>query len=383
MKCPTCNNPLKNVRYQHQAIDLCPDCGGIWFDKGELQAVVQSLISEEKVDYQTAQEAYNPKALPCIREEHRIRMCPSCHDQMDTFNYCYDSNIFLDKCSSCGGIWADKGEMKQAARYIKGNPSVKALAQSYAKAQDESIKYKLKLKELKEDLTGRISIGKLILMRLSIFPIPLKDDNPISRVPYVTLGLIALNVIIFIFQSLFIKDLELYARLVGLVPEGAFAVHRLYAFFSSMFVHAGILHIFGNLFFLWLFGDNIEDEWGSMQFLLFYLLCGIVGDITYIFLHPSLTLPIVGASGAISGIMGAYIVLYPRISVQTFWFGRIRQISAFAYLFSWAMIQFFYGIIDIVSTCQISVGFWAHIGGFLCGASYAFIVKERRRLLSK
>jgi Zn-finger nucleic acid-binding protein len=129
MNCPKCNIPLNDIQYENQNLDACKKCGGVWLDKGELLAVVDSMILRNKVDDQSAKEVF--KGSSGIREvQQNNRTCPKCHVGMRTFNYCHDSNIFLDKCSSCEGIWTDRGELKAVAQHIKGSP----IMDNYAKA---------------------------------------------------------------------------------------------------------------------------------------------------------------------------------------------------------------------------------------------------------
>jgi Zn-finger nucleic acid-binding protein len=129
MNCPQCNIPLNNIQYEYQELDACKKCGGMWFDKGELLDVIDSMLLKNKVDDQSAEEAF--KGSAGVREVHQNnRTCPKCHVGMRTFNYGYDSNVFLDKCSSCEGIWTDRGELKAVAQHIKGNPNM----DNYAKA---------------------------------------------------------------------------------------------------------------------------------------------------------------------------------------------------------------------------------------------------------
>lgn len=376
MKCPACNNQLQSTQYKNYILDFCAVCGGIWFDKGELKDTVNSLISDNEVDYQTVKEALNKKPIDLKSEQHLIRQCPKCNGGMKIFNYSYDSNIFIDKCPSCEGVWTDMDEIKQIAKYNKGNPKVDAMGKSVAEAYKRYLENKLKTEEFM-DLGGKFSIGKFLLWRVSLFPIPLKDENPIKKIPVVTLSLILFNVIIFLYQLFFVHEPETYVRLVGLTPSGAFQSNRLFTFISSMFVHGGFWHILGNMYFLWLFGDNIEDEWGSIKFLLFYLLCGIIGSLTFIGVHPNLNEPAVGASGAISGILGAYIILYPDVEVSAFWLGRIRGISAFGYLLYWVLFQALFGVIEICSKTPSYIAYWDHLGGFFCGVLIAYIVKKK------
>ena len=130
MVCPICNNPLKTIEYHGQTIDICIKCAGMWFDEGELNHVINSMLSKDKVSDQTIKEAYKRKVLASKEDNIPLRNCPRCNITMNTFNYAYDSNVFLDKCPSCKGIWTDSGEARLIAKHIKGNPDIT----KYAKA---------------------------------------------------------------------------------------------------------------------------------------------------------------------------------------------------------------------------------------------------------
>lgn len=373
MNCPVCNIPLKNIQYEGQSVDICINCEGIWLDEGELQQVVRGLLSENKVDYQTVKEAYRDKPVTYSREKLPIRICPKCNTDMHTFNYYTDSNVFLDRCSSCGGIWVDKGEIEQAAKYIKGNPKMdryaEALAGSYARLE----KFKADTKEItktSDDLMSQYyggGLGKFYAIWYTIFPIPLRDDLPTKKFPKVTFSLIVLNVLIFIFQLIFISEnQDTYFKLFGVIPALGFSINRIYTFVTSMFAHGGFLHIIGNMYYLWLFGDNVEDEMGSLKFTIFYLLCGIIGGILFCLIHSSLNEPAIGASGAISGVLGAYLLLYPHQGLEIVWLGRKREVPAAYYLIFWIIMQLLIGSISLASK-DVSVGYWDHIGGFISG----------------
>jgi membrane associated rhomboid family serine protease len=199
---------------------------------------------------------------------------------------------------------------------------------------------------------------------------PVSDVIPSRTTPYVTVTLIALNAIAF-FIELRISDAEL-RRVVfayGVVP----------AFFSwpdvltSMFLHSGWLHFLGNMLYLWIFGDNVEDRLGHVRYLLFYLSCGAVAALGQTASHPSSTLPMIGASGAIAGVMGAYFVLYPQSRVLTavfiIFFIDLIEIPAIYFLGIWFLMQLFSGVGSLgARAADGGVAFWAHVGGFAAGA---------------
>ena len=229
--------------------------------------------------------------------------------------------------------------------------------------------------------------------------IPIRDDQPRFSTPYVTYFIVGLNVLIFLFElsiraegsralAGFMYEFGVVPREITGIVRGAPHVSLAGAFvpiLTSMFLHASFLHILGNMWVLWIFGDNIEDYLGHFSYLVFYLLCGIAASVTHILLNANSGVPSVGASGAIAGVMGAYFLLYPRARVLTvvpvfflfFWW-----LPAWIVLGYWFLIQFFSGAATAVAySSQTSGGiaFWAHVGGFVAGIALIKIFPERQR----
>lgn len=201
---------------------------------------------------------------------------------------------------------------------------------------------------------------------------PIGDDNHGARgVPVVTFGLIALNVLVFMYEMTLNPDeLVRFVFTYGVIPAEIERGENLFSLLSSMFVHGGLAHIGGNMLFLWIFGDNIEQRFGSVLYLLFYLGCGLVASGAHILANPESMVPSVGASGAVSGVMGAYVLLYPFNRVwMLVWFWGLMYLPAFIFLGLWFLMQFINGLISLnVATAQSSgVAFWAHVGGFVAG----------------
>lgn len=207
--------------------------------------------------------------------------------------------------------------------------------------------------------------------------IPINDENPTELTPWMTVLLIIANLVSwYLFQGLGqMQALEASVYTFGTVPcevTGACRVEGLGggALLTSMFMHGGWGHLLGNMLFLWVFGNNIEDSMGHVRFLVFYLATGIAAGLAHIWFSPLSNVPAVGASGAISGIMGAYILLYPKARVRTyfppFFFFRIR---AFFFLLLWFVMQLFSGLstLGLPEAQQGGVAVWAHIGGFVAG----------------
>jgi len=212
--------------------------------------------------------------------------------------------------------------------------------------------------------------------------IPLRDVIPSRTTPFVTIILIAANVLVFLFELSLGDGVEPFIRVWGLVPAD-FSVVTL---FTSMFLHGGILHVAGNMLYLWIFGDNVEDRLGHGRFLAFYLACGLAAAIAQAYISPDSTVPMVGASGAIAGVMGAYFVLYPHSRIVTlvplFIFIQIIEVPAIFFLGIWFLMQFLSGIGSIAQTADGAGGgiaFWAHTAGFVAGLLGVVVLKRPER----
>ena len=213
--------------------------------------------------------------------------------------------------------------------------------------------------------------------------IPIRDDNPTHSVPIVTYLLILLNVLVFIFQTFLGSNSDLFVYQFALIPAditSLVSIGSLFNIFTSMFMHAGIAHLGGNMLYLWIFGDNVEDRLGSFKYLLFYVFGGVVASITHILTNPNSIIPTVGASGAIAAVLGAYLVLFPRQKVLTliplgFWL-RITMVPASIVLGVWFLLQFFQGVLTLGGPDVGGVAVWAHIGGFVSGIVLAQLFKK-------
>lgn len=212
---------------------------------------------------------------------------------------------------------------------------------------------------------------------------PIGDDNRGSRgLPVVTLVLIAINVLVFLYQiTLTEQDLNDFIFTYGVIPKEIENGQDLYSLITSMFVHGGFAHIAGNMLFLWIFGDNIERRFGSALFALVYLGTGLAATFAHIVTNSGSEIPSVGASGAISGVLGAYILLYPMNRVKVFVGYILTTVPAFIFLGIWFLTQLVNGVGSLgPETAQTSgVAFWAHIGGFVAGVIAALILKPMTR----
>ena len=228
---------------------------------------------------------------------------------------------------------------------------------------------------------------------------PIQDSVPSRSVPVVTRGLILINVVVFFFElSLSRESIIQLFYLFGVVPARftdpewaasiGFPIGSYWSLLTHQFLHGGWLHIVANMWTLWIFGDNVEDRMGPLRFIIFYLVCGVLAALTQVLVTPDATIPSVGASGAIAGILGAYLLFFPTarliVLIPILFFPFFFELPAVIFLVFWFFIQLFSGTAMLASPQQVGgIAFWAHIGGFIAGMLLCrFFVRRpvRRRL---
>ncbi len=231
--------------------------------------------------------------------------------------------------------------------------------------------------------------------------LPLKDINPTARRPIATYSLLLANIVVFIYElslgaraSAFIAaygatpfEITRATDVVGRLSVGAPLIHQpgpphvWLTLFTSMFMHGGFWHLGGNMLYLWIFGNNIEDLLGPVKFYIFYVASGLFAHALHIASDPGSMIPTVGASGAISGILGAYLIAYPRARVLTLvflgFFIRMAIVPAFFIIIYWFVIQFIFGLVSLGGTAEGGVAWFAHIGGFLGGIALVYLMAGR------
>jgi membrane associated rhomboid family serine protease/Zn-finger nucleic acid-binding protein len=343
--------------------NVCPGCNGIWSDAGEFVNLVSELAKSQEIAPETLQLFKPREARPPGKIEEGPRMCPRCNAGMRKFNYAYDSNVFLDKCPNCGGIWMDGGEVRQIARYLKHNPDTVAFGESLIKTNQA-------LEDLGELAKTIKTPGFWCLPKIII---PISDDTPRQRTPLITISLMAACVFAFFAQKIFVMDLQGFYESFGFMP-GRFLHPSL---ITSMFLHASIFHLIGNMLFLWIFGDNVEDRFGRLGYLGFYFSCGLAASILHTLFNLGSSTPAIGASGAISGVMGAYCIFFPLARIKSFFTFRTLYLPASLYLGFWFLFQLMFALL-YHSTGLSSIAWFAHIGGFAFGATVAYLKKKAR-----
>jgi membrane associated rhomboid family serine protease len=220
--------------------------------------------------------------------------------------------------------------------------------------------------------------------------IPIRDTNPHNSVPVVNYTIIGVNVVVFLFELSLGRNLPGLIGSLGVVPARVASSFSTYSFdplvgltfVTSMFLHGGWMHIIGNMVFLHVFGDNIEDRLGHARYLLFYLLAGITAAVSQILINPASGVPMVGASGAIAGVLGAYVIMFPRARVLTlipiFFFIQFIELPAIVFLGLWFLMQLSSGVLSLnIGGDAGGVAWWAHIGGFAAGAVLLPILRRR------
>jgi membrane associated rhomboid family serine protease len=216
--------------------------------------------------------------------------------------------------------------------------------------------------------------------------IPIRDAIPTRRTPVVNYALIALNILVFVLMWLAGSSAESWVYQFAMIPANArdgVSLGDVADVFTSMFMHAGLAHLAGNMLYLWIFGDNVEDRLGHAKFLVFYLLCGIAATFAQVLVDPTSNIPNLGASGAIAGVLGAYLLMFPRGSVRVLMGRAIIPMPALIVIGFWALLQLVNGFGAIAATEQTmdtgGVAYMAHVGGFVAGLILAPLMGGTRQ----
>jgi membrane associated rhomboid family serine protease len=348
--CPKCLTDMRLVNYQHAAVDVCPTCRGIWLDPGEL-----ALLRGADQDVPANASNQGMESHP----ETSTYICPRCEGGFDTFEYISGSGLYIDRCKECRGIWLDAGELKK----IRALTPERSFFKLEPENEDRARLRKLLLKEEQQMGTSQSGSSPGLYFFQLLTGLPVEVNAPRARFPVMTLLLILVNAFVFLYQlGQGVEDAGFYQR-YAFIPNQLNDGGAWPGLFSSLFLHGSFWHLFGNMYFLWLFGDNVEDRLNRPLFLFFYFVCGVLASLIHGWMTHDPQLPTLGASGAISGIMGAYWILYPRQKLyQVFWFMQFK-ISVTFYLLFWLGLQLFFSSLNVGG-----VAWFAHVGGFVIGA---------------
>lgn len=354
MQCPICRNALSKIAIYGIEIDSCSNCVGAWFDPNELANYLRKSTEKKTVRI--------PKKIPRnqLRVKRRIRQrgfCPKCN-QLITPVELGSSGMSALKCVRCGGMWVYLSHMN-ALRYWYGQASLPERLELYGRPQRSSVDFS----------AGPVWKSFFGLM---------EDENPRRNFPWTTLIIIITNISIFILS--YFSPVK--ARFFLMVPENL--VHspseNIYTLYTSMFMHANLPHILGNMYFLWVFGDNIEDRLGTLKYIFLYFSCGIIAGLAHIFITSRPEIPVLGASGAISGILGGYLLLYPKARIKLFSMIFFRPIAITLPIWFYLGVWFFGQQVLYASMGVPGIAWYAHIGGFIFGFIVLLGMKKFRYL---
>lgn len=354
MRCPRCTFTLAPRKHAGVVVELCPRCHGSFLDVGDAKHTLGANAEVASWERSHAAQLIGRSQLSC----------PHGHGRMTA--YAVQSppqsgqNIEVEVCPTCTGMWLDAWEatrLQQATRTLA------------PRADGASA---LPLDQARNDGVGWYLFGLITGM-------PVEEYNPRRRFPWMGALLIAACTAAFLLELSWAASgrIDEFIRTWGAVPKTMLAGGQPLAAVTHMFLHGGVAHLVGNMYFLYTFGDNIEDRVGRWRFLGLYLAFGVAALIAQTLASVGSEVPMVGASGAISGLMGAYLALFPRARMyQVFFFFRFR-VPAWAYLGLWMLMQSFAGWNAIYTRTDGGVAWFAHIGGFCAGVTWGLFARDR------
>lgn len=359
-QCPKCKLPMRPLTQSGVALSYCVECRGLWFDGDEVVRVIgDAEAGPFKENLAGSRSRATP--LPCPRGHGKLREV-TLEIPTDHADAC--------GCPECAGVWMEPEDLRRIRTHlpqpdVASEERIESLKLRIDEAQHEADEAQVARRE--KDLPR--------LLLLMAFPLaPMEIYSPTRRRrPIATYALIAANVAVFILQLIIPGHLFNLA----LVPSAFLRGIEPWTILTQMFLHGDYLHILGNMYFLAIFGDNVEDRMGVAQYLALYVVGGIGATLAHIASNPSSTIPTLGASGAISAVMGAYVYLFPHRKLYMNLFVVMGRVPAIWYLAIWLAIQFYSALRGAPG-----VAWWAHIGGVAVGVAFAALHRAvvRRRL---
>ncbi|WP_394391535.1 rhomboid family intramembrane serine protease [Shewanella woodyi] len=338
MTCPSCNSSdMKVYDFHGEEVDSCQRCGGLWFENGELNAALSSADNGDS----------------CVRVEESLgehlgdskRHCHHCDVGMQHYHLMQGYQIEVDVCHSCSGLWIDEDERAKVVQ----SPLVKSLL---------------------ADLDAKISAKTWFFQFLSQMPVEFNLKTK-SR-PVVTYLLLALNILIFLAYGFDMSTTDTVFENFAMRANEVLAGHQPWTIVSHMFLHGDFMHLAGNMYFLYVVGDNLEDALGRMKFLGIYLICGFAAAAAQIASDPGSGIYMVGASGAIAGLFGMYLLWFRHASLTFMFVVYQKKLSPMAFFAIWLGFNIF-GLF----MAGDGVAYWAHIGGFVAGLIIGVALKDR------
>jgi membrane associated rhomboid family serine protease len=357
MKCPRCPAKLEPIASGGVELDRCRLCSGLWFDGGEL-----GKFNQFDADFPLAPGRPKQGRLAHLR-------CPRCRAALREKPYAPGASVIVHYCPDCDGVWLDADEIAKIQKIMAATGGVRAKAAARLKhvvERERELRARTEARLAQIEATDRVSPGEWLFMFLT--RLPREVYNPVHRFPKVTVALIVANVLAFGLEVLALMQPGGGERALayGFVPDKFRHAHDVWTIVTSLFLHGSLVHLLGNMYYLYTFGDNVEDYMGGLRFGLFYLACGVSADIAHFLSNTTSTVPAIGASGAISGVLAAYMLLFPRRKIYVLIIVYPLKVSAVWYLGFWIALQVLSGFAAPVGI-DAGTAFFAHIGGFLTG----------------
>ncbi|GLQ31825.1 rhomboid family intramembrane serine protease [Litoribrevibacter albus] len=336
--CPHCRQEqLDATHYHEEELDICRSCGGIWFERGELNSLISKVDNgEDASDYASLLGASNgPSKLKC----------PDCSSTLHKYQLLKDYDVEVDICRSCNGVWVDREELEK----VEHSPQIRAGL---------------------DELNKKVSVKTWLFQALLRFPVEY-NIKP-HRKPVITWGLVLLNCLIFAIYGLqpgmAASVFEQFASRPLDLAEG----RELWTPLTAIFLHGDLLHLAGNMYFLYVIGDNLEDVLGRVRFLIIYLICGIASSLISVAMNWGSPIQSVGASGAIAALFGMYLVWFRYASLTFMFFVYQKKLSAAWYFAIWLVLDNLFAMF----VGGRGVDYWAHIGGFAVGLGVGVLLKS-------
>ncbi len=360
MKCPFGHDRLKTVHYSADTVvERCGHCQGLWVTEEQINKIVcinQDVQSIEEVNYPFIPELR-------LTQERAMEACPQCASFLKKYVYkIWDEVTSIFECDTCGKKWIPGPFEEKYFQEIK-------VAEILGKRQPA----KNPEPPVTEDEDILAEGGE----KTPFFPFifPLRTTGKTALTPYLTTVLLLINFIVSSWLLFERFDLAEIFKQYGFVPA-LFGPGHYYAIFTSMFIHANVFHLLGNLVYLWVFGDRMENTLGRVKFILLYFACGFAGAFCYLKIAPQSPIPAVGASGGIVGLMGAYLVFYPKGIIKTFIGRQIFDIPVLVYVLGWVLYN---TLVSILVGYGFRIGWLIHLGSFVCGVLIALLIKVCRK----
>ncbi len=345
-RCPRCTFTLVPQQRNDVTVDVCPRCQGAFFDAGEARALLGENAEPSTWERTSAARFVGRRRL----------LCPAGHGRLTAYALKAPpetgTEVEVDVCPVCLGMWLDAWEGARLAQ------ATRDLARSGAVPAGDK----------------RTGAGWYAFQLLTSLPV--EEYQPVRRRPLVCYALIAACTVVFVLE-LASRSPEAFTRLYGVVPSDLLAGRHRWSVVTHMFLHGGVAHLAFNMYFLYTFGDNVEDRVGRLRFLVLYLVFGLCAMTSQLIFSLDSDLPLLGASGAIAGVMGAYLVLFPRARVyQVLFFIRFK-VPVWFYLLAWLGLQAWWGFHELQVHQTGGVAWWAHVGGFAAGALWGALNRHK------